>query len=103
MAAQTWARQTMGLARLKWIYTISLILAALSLQCLDGLKSCDNYFYDSELALLSRPPAKNIVITAIDDYSLEKLGKWPEPLVELLTAADVKNRHRYSVCRTGLG
>lgn len=44
--------------------------------------------------MLSRPAAKDIVIIAIDDYSLQKLGKWPwsrrthAELINLLTAVE---------------
>ncbi len=59
------------------------------------LQRWDNLFYDLESGLVTRPVDKDIVIVAIDDTSLQKVGRWPwsrsvhAELVEQLTAAGV--------------
>lgn len=66
------------------------------MQHLELLKPWDNQIYDVELMMFSRPVNEEIVIIAVDEYSLKKLGKWPwsrrthAELIELLTAAEVK-------------
>jgi diguanylate cyclase (GGDEF)-like protein/PAS domain S-box-containing protein len=73
-----------------------LLIAAILLQQNTLLKSWDNAFYDAELSLFFRPSSEDIVIVAIDNYSLEKLGKWPWPhrkhaeLINLLSKAEVR-------------
>src|SRR3546814_18880775 len=43
-----------------------------------GLTRLDHTFYDNMLATASRHPADNdIVIVAIDDASIERIGSWP--------------------------
>jgi CHASE2 domain-containing sensor protein/signal transduction histidine kinase len=45
----------------------------------DVLWRWDNLIYDAQLSLWSRPAAQDIVIVAIDDQSLNDLGRWPWP------------------------
>ena len=45
----------------------------------DVLWRWDNLIYDAQLSLWSRPAAQDIVIIAIDDQSLNDLGRWPWP------------------------
>lgn len=45
----------------------------------DWFARLDTAFYDSALRLWRRPPAGDIVIVAIDDESLDRLGRWPWP------------------------
>ena len=57
----------------------------------DWLWRWDALMYDAALKRSSRPPNDAIVIVAIDEYSLDKLGRWPWPrrvhaqLIERLT------------------
>ncbi len=55
------------------------VLVAALVQWNDLLWRADNLLYDAQLSLWSRPAAENIVIIAIDDKSLEQLGRWPWP------------------------
>lgn len=78
------------------LYKLILILClpalTLVLQQFELLKHWDNQVFDMESSMLPRPAAKDIVIVAIDEYSLQKIGKWPwsrrthAELIELLTA-----------------
>jgi len=43
------------------------------------LNSFNRYFYDYCIRFSSQPPDENIVIVAIDQHSLEQLGRWPWP------------------------
>lgn len=62
----------------------------------DWLQRWDNLVYDAQLHFLSRPPPDDVVIVAIDDASLEALGRWPWPrdihatLVDHLSQAGAK-------------
>ncbi|MFK5950411.1 MAG: EAL domain-containing protein [Methylococcales bacterium] len=55
----------------------------------------NNFFYDQESNITTKPVDKNIVIIAIDDNSLKLLGRWPWPratharLINRLTMAKV--------------
>lgn len=76
---------------------ICVVSFALILHQKETIKRWGNYFFDAELiALPERPASNDIVIIAIDDFSLKQLGKWPwsrdihAQLVNLLTAANVK-------------
>lgn len=62
----------------------------------DLLKRWDNLFYDSLIRLMERPAPEDILIIAIDDQSLNELGRWPWPrrrhaqLMEKLSHTGVK-------------
>jgi len=43
------------------------------------LSSFNRIFYDYCIRVSSHPPAEDIIIVAIDQYSLEQLGRWPWP------------------------
>ena len=60
---------------------ISLLMMLLTagLAWLNGLGRLDQALYDRFLQANSRAPRTDIVIVAIDDYSLVELGKWPWP------------------------
>ncbi|MBL3600170.1 MAG: CHASE2 domain-containing protein [gamma proteobacterium endosymbiont of Lamellibrachia anaximandri] len=56
----------------------------------------DQLIYDLQLNLWHTPPAEDVVIVAVDDRSLQALGRWPWPrdlharLIDRLTAAGAK-------------
>ena len=56
----------------------------------------DQLLYDLQLSLVTTPPSDDIVIVAVDEKSLEELGRWPwsrevhARLVERLTQAGAK-------------
>lgn len=82
-------------------HSFSLLLAcalvgvSLLLHQFEFLQRWDNLFYDFESTIDRKPLEENIVIIAIDDESLQKLGRWPWPraiharLINLLTDAGV--------------
>jgi len=80
----------------KILLTAGLLILALVVQELEPLKHWDDQIFDAELMLLSRPAKDDIIIIAIDEPSLQKLGKWPwsrsthAELINLLTVAQVK-------------
>lgn len=61
------------------ILSASLILFSLALIYLQLLKPLDLPLYDLAVKFQSKPARDDIVIVAIDDYSLAELGKWPWP------------------------
>jgi CHASE2 domain-containing sensor protein/signal transduction histidine kinase len=65
-------------------WTVLAILFAASITALlffNLLSHVDKSIYDRFLQLQSRPARDDIIIVAIDDYSLSELGKWPWPRV----------------------
>ncbi len=60
------------------ILTIMLLLA-LSLGWQDGLGRLDQTLYDKFVSINGREARNDIVIIAIDDFSLAQLGRWPWP------------------------
>lgn len=56
-----------------------LLLLASLLIFFQVLKPVDQTLYDQLLQTQSRPARDDIIIVAIDDYSLAELGKWPWP------------------------
>lgn len=68
------------LAVREWL-TILLVLVALAgaLGWQNGLGRLDQTLYDEFISLNSRPAREDIIIVAIDDYSLVQLGRWPWP------------------------
>lgn len=69
-----------GLAAL--LLLVAVVLTQTGLLC-----NIDRLFYDQFIRYSGYPPAKDIVIVAIDQHSLDKLGRWPWPRrlhVELL-------------------
>lgn len=81
-----------------FVILLALFLVVIStlLYQFQTLKYSDNIFYDLQSAKIRKPIDDNIVIIAIDDISLNKLGPWPwsraihAKMLERLTAVDVK-------------
>jgi len=75
---------------------LMLVLLAFVLNQTDWLNRWNLLFYDWNLSHGSRVPAEDIVIVAIDEQSLRKLGRWPWPrhihaeLVRKLAASGAK-------------
>lgn len=64
----------------EWLILSFCLLLLVSLLTLSGVfKRADFFLYDSLMQLSSKPAREDIVIVAIDDYSLAELGKWPWP------------------------
>ncbi len=65
----------------KQLFDIVLALLLVTLSVLlyqfQGLTRSDNLFYDLGSATITSPVDENIVIVAIDDTSIKKLGRWP--------------------------
>ena len=58
---------------------VGLLILGLLLSYNQGLEPFDRFLYDSLSRHITRPPADNIVIIAIDEESLAKYGQWPWP------------------------
>ena len=94
-------RQRSRLASLKnyfalreWVtMLLAMVALAAGLGWQNGLGRLDQMLYDNLLAGSSRPARDDIIIIAIDDYSLSELGRWPWPrelhaqLIDRLTVA----------------
>ncbi len=59
--------------------TLLLLLAAAAFVQYDVLWRWDKLLYDAQLSMWHRPVSDNIVIIAVDDDSLNRLGHWPWP------------------------
>lgn len=78
----------------EWLI-LSFLLAALTLALasLNGLGRLDQSLYDRLLQANPQPAREDIIIVAIDDYSLAELGNWPWPrlrhaeLIQRISAA----------------
>ena len=78
----------------EWLFiSLFLLLLTAGLAWLNGLGRLDQTLYDRFMQANSHPARDDIIIVAIDDYSLAELGKWPWPrlrhaeLIKQLTAA----------------
>ncbi|MCP5197731.1 MAG: EAL domain-containing protein [Gammaproteobacteria bacterium] len=75
---------------------LTLIMLALGLNQMDWLNRGNWLLYDWSQSYWSRTPTADIVIVAIDEQSLRKLGRWPWPrhrhaeLMRKLAASDAK-------------
>jgi CHASE2 domain-containing sensor protein/signal transduction histidine kinase len=83
-AADKRADSSAGTRRIRTPTSWGLISALLALLLLlliysDWLWRWDHLLYDSQLGLWSRPAPDDIVIVAIDNPSLARLGRWPWP------------------------
>jgi CHASE2 domain-containing sensor protein/signal transduction histidine kinase len=61
------------------IITIIMLLLAAALGWQNGLGRLDQTLYDFFISLNGRPARDDIIIVAIDEYSLSELGRWPWP------------------------
>lgn len=82
------------LAIREWLsILVALIIMAASLGWQNGLGRLDQALYDHFISLQGREARDDILIVAIDDYSLAQLGRWPWPrtlhaeLIEQISAA----------------
>ena len=72
---------------------LALAVLAFALAASEALWRADRVVYDAGLALWTRPAPDDIVIVAIDDASIDAIGRWPWPrsvhatLLERLAAA----------------
>lgn len=64
---------------LGFFLAIALLVFSVVLTELQLLQKWDNLFYDLTSSYVKRPNDKQIVIIAIDEYSLHKIGRWPWP------------------------
>ena len=58
---------------------VGLMLLALTLGWQNGLGRLDQTLYDKFLSATTPPHRDDIIIIAIDDFSLQQLGRWPWP------------------------
>ena len=72
---------------------VTLALLALALGWQNGLGRLDQSLYDKFLSSIEQPRRDDIILIAIDDFSLQQLGRWPWPrsvhaqLIDRLTQA----------------
>lgn len=68
------------LALREWLVLLFILVAiAAAVSWHDGLNRLDQSRYDLFLSTVTKPTPDNIIIVAIDDYSLAQLGRWPWP------------------------
>ena len=60
-----------------FLVVLSVLINQLLLNNIQLFHRWDNLFYDLESTLITKPSTEDIVIVAIDDDSLIKLGRWP--------------------------
>jgi CHASE2 domain-containing sensor protein/signal transduction histidine kinase len=64
----------------EWLVLLCALLAlASALGYQNGLGRLDQALYDNFVSASGRPARDDIIIVAIDDYSLTRLGRWPWP------------------------
>jgi CHASE2 domain-containing sensor protein/signal transduction histidine kinase len=61
------------------IFALLILLVAAALGFINGLGQPDRFVYDNLVRSTQRPAAGNVVIVAIDDFSIAGLGRWPWP------------------------
>ena len=83
-------------ARAEWTLLTAVLVMVAGLAAWQGwLWRADQLLYDTGLSLASRPPPDDIVIVAIDEESVSRIGRWPwrraihATLIEKLTQAEV--------------
>jgi CHASE2 domain-containing sensor protein len=88
------ARMTRRMALRDWLALVALLLVlTLALGWQNGLGRLDQTLYDTFVGATPQPRHADIIMVAIDDYSLQQLGRWPWPrarhaaLLERLTQA----------------
>jgi CHASE2 domain-containing sensor protein/signal transduction histidine kinase len=86
-----------GHALREWLLlSFGLLLCAIGLASFKGLGRLDQSAYDFFLQRQAHPARDDIIIVAIDDYSLKELGKWPwsrsyhAEVIKQLNAAQAK-------------
>ena len=61
------------------VITLAISAATVAVDQWGWFKRLDNLVYDQIITVNTRPPAKKIAIIAIDEKSLEQIGRWPWP------------------------
>lgn len=96
MSTQTHHRQlAFEILLAVFLVVLSLFFNQFLINKISILKHWDNLFYDLELSVKTPVVEDSVVIVAIDDASLTKLGQWPWPraihasLIDKLTDANV--------------
>ncbi|MNR78022.1 Alkaline phosphatase synthesis sensor protein PhoR [compost metagenome] len=83
--------------RKEWrIFLILMLLLAALLGYENGLGQADRFIYDNLVKATQRPAPAEVVIVAIDEFSIASLGRWPwqrrthAQLLDILTAANAR-------------
>lgn len=63
------------------LLTAFLVALAALLGAINGLGRFDQILYDRAISLTGRPAAQDVLLVAMDDQSIEALGRWPWPRV----------------------
>jgi CHASE2 domain-containing sensor protein/signal transduction histidine kinase len=61
------------------IFALLILLVAAALGYINGIGQPDRFVYDNLVRSTQRPSDSNVVIVAIDDFSIAGLGRWPWP------------------------
>ena len=61
------------------VLLVGLLILAAGLGAQNGLGRVDQTIYDKLMTMSGRPARADVIIIAIDDYSLAQLGRWPWP------------------------
>src|SRR5690606_40908755 len=78
--ANRWLSRFSRLALREWLALfVGLLGLTMVLGWQNGLGRLDQSLYDLFLSSHSKPVRDDIVIVAIDDYSIAELGRWPWP------------------------
>ncbi len=73
-------RMTRRMALRDWLYLmLALAVLALALGWQNGLGRLDQTLYDKFVSSIEQPRRDDIILVAIDDFSLQQLGRWPWP------------------------
>ena len=73
-----------------------MLLLAILLGYENGLGQADRFIYDNLVKATQRPAPPDVVIIAIDEFSIASLGRWPwqrrahAQLLDILTEAKAK-------------
>ncbi len=85
-----------GFWKTDWFFGVVVVLVVLILGQTDLMGSLDSKAYDIAAKLSTKTPADNIAIIAIDDESINNIGRWPWPrdveskMVDMLAGAKAK-------------
>lgn len=66
-----------GSVRKRLLVLIAFLFCVYGLTAADTLWQIDRWLFDRLVALASPEPSEDVVIVAVDEYSLSELGRWP--------------------------
>src|SRR5690242_13200711 len=87
-----------------WLIAAALTLAFLVLSLIQWypLQTLEYKTYDVRQRMRQKKPASSVVIVAIDDQSIQKLGRWPWPRGYMAELIDVISEAKPSLIATNI-